>query len=84
MYCLFLGKREADILCKHIDCGEWGKILRPEEILETSKMKSINCEGIEDVTHPWQCVKSAPKSCKRAARITCKGTNQHIAQIQLL
>ncbi|XP_038130233.1 scavenger receptor cysteine-rich type 1 protein M160 [Cyprinodon tularosa] len=66
------GKREADILCKNIDCGEWGKILRPEEILETSKMKSINCEGIEDVTHPWQCVKSAPKSCKRAARITCK------------
>ncbi|KAM4570532.1 scavenger receptor cysteine-rich type 1 protein M130 [Fundulus diaphanus] len=71
------GDTEASVLCKILKCNRPRRILKSEwkhwegKELEMEKMKEINCSGINDVTHPWQCVKSPSGSCGRPVMISC-------------
>ncbi|KAK5621494.1 hypothetical protein CRENBAI_003996 [Crenichthys baileyi] len=71
------GNEEANMLCKNLGCGGVTEILRSEwmhlEDFQNVERMEMNCSGIADVTHPWQCVQSASPSCALPVLIMCKG-----------
>ncbi|XP_017266705.1 scavenger receptor cysteine-rich type 1 protein M130 [Kryptolebias marmoratus] len=71
------GRIEAEHLCQSLNCGEFKEMLKanwmtPDDFQNSKKMM-INCSGINKMTHLWQCVRSASKSCHHPASVSCYG-----------
>ncbi|XP_037629892.1 scavenger receptor cysteine-rich type 1 protein M130 [Sebastes umbrosus] len=69
------GKDQKDLLCKTLDCGE-SKDPPHEDWMdwkefEDSKRMKINCSGMTNVTHLWQCAPKEEKLCKKTASVMC-------------
>uniref|UniRef100_A0A096LVV6 SRCR domain-containing protein n=1 Tax=Poecilia formosa TaxID=48698 RepID=A0A096LVV6_POEFO len=73
------GADDATRLCKSIPgCGETGKIvtsqwMRTEGFMSSQQgaFKKINCSGIQNVKHLWQCIESHPSKCILPAAVSC-------------
>ncbi|XP_014865249.1 PREDICTED: scavenger receptor cysteine-rich type 1 protein M130-like isoform X2 [Poecilia mexicana] len=73
------GADDATRLCKSIPgCGETGKIvtsqwMRTEGFMSSQQgaFKKINCSGIQNVKHLWQCIESHPSKCSLPAAVSC-------------
>ncbi|XP_045911254.1 scavenger receptor cysteine-rich type 1 protein M130 isoform X2 [Micropterus dolomieu] len=71
-----LGEREANFLCKSLNCSASKEIIKEEWMgwkhLQNSEM-TLNCAGINDVQNLWQCAKQGPQVCKNPVSVICKG-----------
>ncbi|TDH11092.1 hypothetical protein EPR50_G00080460 [Perca flavescens] len=76
------GKKEANLLCKNLDCDTTDEIptdwMVPNKFQEkTTKNMTINCffqsQGFEKIDNLWQCVTGESRSCKKPASVICTG-----------
>lgn len=49
-----------------------------EKFVRLQQGALINCAGIQNVKHLWQCVESLSSTCAGPAAVSCKG-NKHCA-----
>ncbi|XP_078026342.1 scavenger receptor cysteine-rich type 1 protein M130 isoform X1 [Epinephelus lanceolatus] len=71
------GDQEATLLCKNTNCGE-ATSKKPQlksDVLgrfkNSTKMK-VECSGIKDPNHLWQCVTGKSSNCQKPASVICK------------
>uniref|UniRef100_A0A096LS53 SRCR domain-containing protein n=1 Tax=Poecilia formosa TaxID=48698 RepID=A0A096LS53_POEFO len=92
-YCILnAGADDATRLCKSIPgCGETGKIvtsqwMRTEGFMSSQQgaFKKINCSGIQNVKHLWQCIESHPSKCILPAAVSCTGNPLNIDKVKVL
>ncbi|XP_037540471.1 scavenger receptor cysteine-rich type 1 protein M130 [Nematolebias whitei] len=72
------GENDARHLCERLGCGEFEKMLTAEWMTELdfqhSRKMMLNCSGIAEVTHLWQCVRPPVSvACQRPASVSCEG-----------
>ncbi|KAF1390871.1 hypothetical protein PFLUV_G00062580 [Perca fluviatilis] len=70
--------KEADLLCKNLDCGTTDEIPKDWMVLNkfqetTTKKMTIKCSGFGKIDNLWQCVTGESRSCKKPASVICTG-----------
>ncbi|XP_041860276.1 scavenger receptor cysteine-rich type 1 protein M130 isoform X2 [Melanotaenia boesemani] len=69
-------QKDAELLCKSLNCGGFKEFPNPEWMTENDFHKSIkmkiNCSGIDPVDHLWQCATETSSTCKNPAFVVCE------------
>ncbi|XP_068588843.1 scavenger receptor cysteine-rich type 1 protein M160 [Cebidichthys violaceus] len=69
------GTNEADLLCKTLNCGTSKEVVKQQWMgwkgFKEKRKMTINCLGITNVTHLWQCAQSEKHQCNNPASVIC-------------